>query len=76
MEVVITILGPGQYIHIKRNRVHAFRKENGFDLPKSDCHYDLQVKLKDDPMFIESASVNDFRCLSYTWDCMIGGDDG
>jgi hypothetical protein len=39
------ILGPGEFLHINKGRLHAFRKLSTEDLPPDDCHRALRKAL-------------------------------
>jgi len=63
----VFILKPGQFVHINKGRLHAFRKLSYSILHEHDCHSELrnnlmQQKSKDKHMFV------DCLCVSIAWD--------
>lgn len=64
----VFILKPGQFVHINKGRIHAFRKMTTASLPASDCHSHLRKAL------IEEENITgEVTCLSIAWDWMYRG---
>ena len=64
----VLTLKPGQFIHINKGRLHAFRKMQLAQIPKDDCHYELCQR------YLEN--LDDFAtdlCVSIAWDWMFRG---
>ena len=62
------ILKPGQWVHINKGRLHAFRKMSCTKLPSHDCHYELRNKL-----IADENLTKDVTCVSIAWDWMYRG---
>jgi hypothetical protein len=43
-EPSVFILGPGEHLHINKERLHAFRKMTYHPLPDTDCHCILRAQ--------------------------------
>ncbi len=65
----VFILEPGQFVHLNKGRLHAFRKMTNSQLPTSDCHHNLRKKI---------INFKPTVCISIAWDWMYLGvtDDG
>lgn len=61
-------LKPGQWVHINKGRMHAFRKLATSELPQSDCHHILRNQIIRDKE-LEGVDV----CISIAWDWMYRG---
>jgi len=64
----VFILKPGQFVHINKGRLHAFRKMSTSPLPSSDCHSHLRRALIRDEKI-----TKEVVCLSIAWDWMYRG---
>jgi len=64
----VFILKPGQFVHINKGRIHAFRKMATASLPASDCHSHLRKAL-----IKEENITGEVVCLSIAWDWMYRG---
>jgi len=64
----VFILKPGQYLHINKGRLHAFRKLSPSRLPPADCHASLRHNLLRDEKLADEQ-----LCLSVAWDWMYQG---
>jgi len=64
----VFILKPGQWVHINKGRLHAFRKMSTSQLPENDCH----SKIRSDLIAKENLSA-DVTCVSVAWDWMYRG---
>lgn len=62
------MLKPGQFIHIGKGRLHAFRKMSNRPLPKDDCHYELRQQVLNENNF-----DTEQLCVSIAWDWMFRG---
>ena len=46
---ILLILGPGDFLHIGKGRIHAFRKVDWSKEPNADdCHFEMRKKLGND----------------------------
>lgn len=64
----VFILKPGQFMHINKGRIHAFRKMSTTSLPTSDCHSLLRKALIQDECI-----TTEVFCLSIAWDWIYRG---
>ena len=66
------ILKPGQFVHINKGRLHAFRKLSFSVLPDHDCHTNLRKQLieKERNMYINEPVI----CISVAWDWTYRGN--
>jgi hypothetical protein len=63
----VFILKPGQFVHINKGRLHAFRKMSPAALPPSDCHFTLRSQLIADENLVSTEQI----CVSVAWDWMV-----
>jgi hypothetical protein len=63
----VFILKPGQFVHINKGRLHAFRKMSPTQLHPSDCHFALRSKLIDEDKLGFAEQI----CVSVAWDWMV-----
>jgi len=68
----VFILKPGQFVHINKGRLHAFRKLSFSVLPNDDCHANLRKQLiqKEKRMYINEPEI----CISVAWDWTYRGN--
>lgn len=62
------ILKPGQFVHINKGRLHAFRKLSYALLPPDDCHSKLRQELILSISSDSNQSLNESLCISVAWD--------
>jgi len=69
----VFVLKPGQFLHINKGRLHAFRKANSERLDKFDCH-----KILREDLVKQKHLTKDIICKSVAWDWMYTGvtEDG
>lgn len=65
------ILKPGQFVHINKGRLHAFRKLSPTLLPEHDCHAKLREKVLS--QFSEKQLSDLSICISIAWDWTFRG---
>lgn len=65
----VFILKPGQFVHINKGRLHAFRKMSTSNLPPTDCHSKLRQKNIEKLKLGTSEQI----CISVAWDWMYRG---
>lgn len=65
----VFILKPGQFVHINKGRLHAFRKMSTSNLPPTDCHSKLRQKNIEKLQLGTSEQI----CISVAWDWMYRG---
>jgi hypothetical protein len=65
----VLILKPGQFIHINKGRLHAFRKLSPTALTEGDCHAELRSNL----IRTENLGFEEQLCISVAWDWMYQG---
>jgi len=65
----VLILKPGQFIHINKGRLHAFRKLSPTALTEGDCHAELRSNL----IRTENLGLEEQLCISVAWDWMYQG---
>lgn len=65
----VFILKPGQFVHINKGCLHAFRKMASCDLPPDDCHFLTRREM------IQTNNLKDLDdlCISIAWDLMYKG---
>ena len=61
----VFVLKSGQFVHINKGRLHAFRKLSPTDLPPNDCHRQLRLDINDD------LGPKEHICISVAWDWMV-----
>ena len=61
------ILKPGQFVHINKGRLHAFRNLTRSLLPTHDCHYTLRNELIQGTRLAKTP-LHDSLCISVAWD--------
>ncbi len=65
------ILKPGQYVHINKGRLHAFRKLSPALLPEHDCHAQMREKILKQ---LSGKQLSDLSiCISIAWDWTFRG---
>jgi hypothetical protein len=67
----VFILKPGQFVHINKGRLHAFRKLSPTLLPEHDCHAKLREKVLS--QFSEKQLSDLSICISIAWDWTFRG---
>jgi len=63
----VFILKPGQFVHINKGRLHAFRKLSFSLLPDRDCHSNLRNEIIHESNR-KNLPLNDSLCVSVAWD--------
>ena len=63
----VFILKPGQFVHINKGRLHAFRKLSFSLLPDHDCHSKLRNEIIHERHH-KKLPLNDSLCVSVAWD--------
>ena len=61
----VFVLKPGQFVHINKGRLHAFRKLSPTDLPPNDCHRQLRLGIN------KEHGPKEHICISVAWDWMV-----
>jgi len=66
----VFVLKPGQWVHINKGRLHAFRKLAPLRLSRDDCHFNLR-----EAVLQRSAGkpISETLCVSVAWDWMYRG---
>jgi hypothetical protein len=67
----VFILKPGQFVHINKGRLHAFRKLSPTLLPEHDCHAKMREKVLS--QFNEKQLLDLSICISIAWDWTFRG---
>jgi hypothetical protein len=65
----VSILKPGELMHINKGRLHAFRKLSAAKLPDEDCHAAQRAEL----VKVEGLDDEEQFCISIAWDWMNRG---
>ena len=60
----VFVLKPGQFLHVNKGRMYAFRSASSASLDANDCHKDLRNELIENKMI-----TNDSICKILAWDC-------
>jgi len=63
----VFVLKPGQFVHINKGRLHAFRKLSPTALPLNDCHRQLRL----DAIADDKLGSIEHLCVSVAWDWMV-----
>ena len=63
----VFVLKPGQFVHINKGRLHAFRKLSPTALPPNDCHRQLRL----DTIASDNLGSMERLCVSVAWDWMV-----
>jgi len=61
----VFVLKPGQFLHVNKGRMYAFRSASSASLDANDCHKDLRNELIENKMI-----TNDSICKILAWDWM------
>jgi hypothetical protein len=67
----VFVLKPGQFVHINKGRLHAFRKLSPTALPPNDCHRQLRL----DTIASDNLGSMERLCVSVAWDWMVRFDE-